>query len=350
MSVLGTNTNPRDRAPFVVDIRLVTGGSTGSVAFTQKLPDRPFHPPREQLPLRPGEPAEFELQFSGQEVVAAMFDVALQGAPGERFAVHFLFAHRGAQSGDREEPIDDARFELTRVFLTAGYHQTLELTYDGTTARWRTLSPSLPLRWVKRPAPPDSAVAARGGASSHPGWELAAKPTRRRESRREVEPIREPPLHEAAAAADAAAVRSLLERGADVHERNDWSETPLHVAVRSPVFVWMHTPRQLDVVEQLLDAGADPNARDLLGATPLHKALEDLHRDGSANLDVVKLLLLRGAHPDARSDGGLRPADKPPLAWTHISPGDIRGELARRSALLGHVNEMLDAARRGTLA
>ena len=158
-------------------------------------------------------------------------------------------------------------------------------------------------------------------------------------------------LHEAAATADAATVRSLLERGADVQARNAWLETPLHVAVRSPIFVWMHTPRQLEVVEQLLDAGADPNARDRSGTTPLHKALEDLHGNGSANLDVVKLLLRRGADPDARSANGLRPTDKPPHIRGHISPGPyMQEEFARRSALVRHVNEMLDAARRGTLA
>ena len=164
-------------------------------------------------------------------------------------------------------------------------------------------------------------------------------------------PTRERSLHEAAGEADADTVRSLLERGADVHARNTWLETPLHVAVRSRIFVWMHTPRQLDVVEQLLDAGADPNARDRFGFTPLHKALEDLHGNGSANTDVVKVLLLRGADPDARSDDGLGPADKPSHVRGHISPGPyMQEEFARRSALRDYVNEMLEAARRGTLA
>ena len=349
MSEVGTKTDLPDQAPFVVNIRLVTEGSTGSVAFTQKVPGRPFEPPREQLPLRPGEPAEFELRFSEQGLTA-MFDVALEGTPGELFTVHFLFEQRGGRSGDREEPIDGARFELTKIILTVEYHQIVELVYDGMAARWRTVSPSPPLRWVKRPAPPDSAGVASTGASPHPGWELAASPTELRDRHPGSEPTREPPLHEAAAAADAATVRSLLERGADVHERNIWMETPLHVAVRSPTFVWMHTPRQFEVVEQLLDAGADPNARDLLGGTPLHSALADLYGFGSANLDVVKLLLLRGADPDAQNGGGLRPTEKSPDGWSHLSPGDIGQQIARKSALVDHVNEMLDAARRGRLA
>jgi ankyrin repeat protein len=186
---------------------------------------------------------------------------------------------------------------------------------------------------------------ARRGVSPHP-----EPPTGLRDAREGSDPTRERSLHEAAADADAATVRSLLERGADVHARNVLLQTPLHVAVRSPIFVWMHTPRQFEVVERLLDAGADPNARDGSGATPLHTALEDLYGFGSANFDVVKLLLLRGADPDARSAEGLRPTDRLPHVRGHISPGDIMQEIARRSALLDHANEMLDAARRGTLA
>ena len=342
MSGPGTTTGSCGPAVFVVTVRVVRGKCTGRVTFTQTVPGRTYRTPREQLPLRARVPAEFELRFSGQ-AVTAKFDVSLQGATGELFAVHFLLAGR-RQSGEPQEAIDEARFELRGALDASGYYQIVELAYDGVIAQWRTVAHGPPVIRVKRPTTPaDSPTVAGGGISSQPG-QLAAKPPA------EVGDARGHSLHAAAAEAEVDTVRQLLKGGADVHARNADQKTPLHLAVKSRVFAWMHTPKQLDVVEQLLDAGADPNARDRWGATPLHAALEDLHGNGSANLDVVKRLLLRGADPDARTVKGYRPADRPPHVRGHISPGAVTAELARRSALLRHVLEMLDAARRGTLA
>jgi hypothetical protein len=324
-----------DPALFVVTIRVVRGKCTGKVAFTQTVPGRTYRTPSEQLPLRPRAPAEFELRFSGQAVTAT-FDVSMQGPPGDAFAVHFLLA-RGPQSGAPQEAIDEARFELRGSLEADVAHRTVELAYDGMVAQWRTVAKGPPVIRVKQPAPTDQVPLAGGGVSSQPG-RLSTEPTGRRS------------LHEAAAEAEADTVRLLLEGGADVHARTADQKTPLHLAVKSRIFAWMHTPKQLDVVAQLLDAGADPNARDGWGATPLHAALEDLHGNGSANLDVVRLLLQRGADPDAHTAGGLRPVDRPPHVRAHISPGPVAQEIARRAALLSHVNEMLDAARRGPLA
>ena len=328
-------TDSCDPALFVVTVRVVRGKCTGKVAFTQTVPGRTYRTPSEQLPLRPRAPAQFELRFSGQTVTAT-FEVSLQGPPGEAFALHFLLAH-GPQSGGPQEAIDEARFELRGALEAAGDHRTVELAYDGIVAQWRTVAPGPPVIRVRRSASTDSAPLARGGISSQPG-------------RPSTEPTRQRSLHEAAEEAEADTVRLLLEGGADVRARNADQKTPLHLAVKSRVFAWMHTPNQLDVVAQLLDAGADPNARDRWGATPLHAALEDLHGNGSANLDVVKLLLQRGADPDARTADGFRPADRPPHVRAHISPGPVGQEIARRAALLSHVNELLDAARRGPLA
>jgi ankyrin repeat protein len=70
----------------------------------------------------------------------------------------------------------------------------------------------------------------------------------------------------------------LLDQGADVNARDNFSNTPLHMAVHHP-----------DMVELLLARGAEVNARNAFGDTPLHLAVSDLR--------VVELLLAAGADP-----------------------------------------------------
>jgi ankyrin repeat protein len=106
----------------------------------------------------------------------------------------------------------------------------------------------------------------------------------------EVVPVL-PALHWAAenGLVDIAAL--LIEQGADVDEKDQFGNTPLHLALRYP-----------DMVRLLLDSGADVNARNAMGNTPLHLAVTDER--------VVEMLLDAGAQVNARN--GL---DKSPLNY-----------------------------------
>ena len=103
-------------------------------------------------------------------------------------------------------------------------------------------------------------------------------------------------LHLAAYFGHAAAVRLLLERGADVHARstNDTANTPLHAALAGA--------REAATVGLLLDHGADVNAPAGAGVTPLHLAA------ARGDLALIDRLLAQGAVPTPM-EGGATPAD-----------------------------------------
>ena len=90
-------------------------------------------------------------------------------------------------------------------------------------------------------------------------------------------------------------VRTELERGADIHSRDDYGKTPLHLAVR--------ITGDPSVVALLLDWEADIHARDdVIGETPLHGAAASNREPG-----VIELLLDRGADIHAQGDLGHTP-------------------------------------------
>ena len=99
-------------------------------------------------------------------------------------------------------------------------------------------------------------------------------------------------LIDAAAGQDAAAVRALVDEGADVNVRRADGATAL---------LWAAHWDDLEMVELLLRAGADPNAADDHGVTPLMRAGEN------ASPRVVRALLDAGADPDATQTSGLTP-------------------------------------------
>ena len=103
------------------------------------------------------------------------------------------------------------------------------------------------------------------------------------------------PLMYAALYGDAAAVRLLLEKGADPNLRNDASATALMWAIPD-----------LEKTQLLIEHGADVNARSDDARTPL---LIAAGRTGSR--PVVKLLIDRGANPSAKAPGNV--ADRNPL-------------------------------------
>ena len=104
------------------------------------------------------------------------------------------------------------------------------------------------------------------------------------------------PLGLAAYFKQAAAVRLLLDRGADPNQaaRNAAHVTALHAAVSSD---------QLKMVEWLLDAGADVNARQQSDYTPLMGAA------ANARTAIMELLLARGADAAMRTTEGRTAAD-----------------------------------------
>lgn len=101
-------------------------------------------------------------------------------------------------------------------------------------------------------------------------------------------------LTTAAATGNTAAVRQLLQSGADVNGTNRYGRTALQV-----MMMGSHP-----VAKLLLEAGADPNVRDRsTGATPLHDAAR------AGFLDTVQLLVQFQADPHALDNQKCRPVD-----------------------------------------
>ena len=100
-------------------------------------------------------------------------------------------------------------------------------------------------------------------------------------------------LVDAAKAGDLAKVEQFLEKGADVNERGEFQDTPLHEAAGGGNY---------DVAKFLIEKGADVNARNSVNYTPLHFAAR-----GVENIGIVKLLIEKGADVNARGDDQLTP-------------------------------------------
>ena len=91
----------------------------------------------------------------------------------------------------------------------------------------------------------------------------------------------------AAARGDILAIKTLLHHQADVHLRDEQSNTPLHYA------------RNAECVDMLQSAGGNINGRNSFGHTPLHMACR-----GEGSLPLVKKLVEAGADIDAIDNNG----------------------------------------------
>jgi len=110
-----------------------------------------------------------------------------------------------------------------------------------------------------------------------------------------VPPPASTPLHAAAKAGDATAVKELLSApGANPDARDARGITPLGTAVGF---------NRSEVVDALLAGGAAVDGTDGKGNTPLHYAA------GYGRVDLVKALLAAGADPSAVNEAGQTPAD-----------------------------------------
>jgi hypothetical protein len=106
-------------------------------------------------------------------------------------------------------------------------------------------------------------------------------------------------LHVAAFAHDADLVRDLVARGADVQARNRRRAEPLHAAViGGPGAASWEPQEQVAAIRALVEAGADPNAAAAGGVTPLHRAVRN--RCSAA----VQALIELGADTQRSNDNG----------------------------------------------
>ena len=131
------------------------------------------------------------------------------------------------------------------------------------------------------------------------------------------------PLHIAAAADFYAAVKILIEHGAQVNAKTSSGFTPLH---------WAASKNAVDSVEILLENGADVNAKAKSSITPLHWAAS---KDST---DAVKLLLQAGADINAKTKLGYTPlhlaVKKNPYSATAVLLAKTQADLEEQAGFL----------------
>ena len=91
-------------------------------------------------------------------------------------------------------------------------------------------------------------------------------------------------LHTALKNRNIDAIKNLLDRGADVNERDERLQTPLFITSKF---------REITIARMLINYGADVDCRDIIGWTALHVAAV------SGYIDIVRLLLDNGADVSA---------------------------------------------------
>lgn len=112
--------------------------------------------------------------------------------------------------------------------------------------------------------------------------------------------------HGANAKSQQAVIRHLVQAGASIHETDKNGVTPLHRAVRF---------RNLAAVKLLIELGADVNARDRRsGSTPLHRAVTNTGAPATAGkrevaAEIAELLIAEGAQKNAKNKNGKTPTE-----------------------------------------
>jgi len=118
--------------------------------------------------------------------------------------------------------------------------------------------------------------------------------------------LRKTSLHFASAQGHVGAVRSLLDKGADINKRNTKHETALYVASNGG---------KLEVLKLLIEYGAEVNSPNKLGWTPLHTASH------SGYHDIAELLLDHGAD--------INPQDQDLLSPLHLASWNSKPEVVK---------------------
>jgi ankyrin repeat protein len=121
------------------------------------------------------------------------------------------------------------------------------------------------------------------------------------------------PLHEAAGSSHLALVNLLLEKGANLKAEDVYGNTPLHDAARQGT---------VDAAKTLVDAGAVVDARNKFRETPLHFAASE------GNVAMTRYLLAQKADVNAKNRRGATPlayAERPLNRHFRDEEGDRKG-------------------------
>jgi ankyrin repeat protein len=111
--------------------------------------------------------------------------------------------------------------------------------------------------------------------------------------------------------------RLLLQRGLDVHAKDNDNDTPLHSAALSGT---------LEIARVLLDQGANPSVENDLGSTPLHEVSQGTYNSQEHGVGIVRLLLEHGADVNAREKN----------LFTPLHSAAFKGRLEIAQLLLDH--------------
>lgn len=109
------------------------------------------------------------------------------------------------------------------------------------------------------------------------------------------------PLLEASYRGNKNHVKLLLDRGANLHDIDDYGDCVLHEAISGI----MAGGYDIECFQLLLDSGANTNIKCAGGTTPLHRAI--LYGKSKC----IKLLLAHGANITIKDDEGRTPFDIP---------------------------------------
>ena len=108
--------------------------------------------------------------------------------------------------------------------------------------------------------------------------------SRRRAEWSQVSAINETtPLHDACRNGDANTITKLVYDGANIHAKDEYGETPLHLVCGTVIH-----RISVEDVKCLVDHGADPNTKNSFGIAPLHYASQCAH------VNVVQYFLRHG--------------------------------------------------------